>query len=80
MPSKQLERLYEVTQDSAIKKQIKELLPEWRNNENRIRNKLELAQLELSQMEDKEVSLVESFSKSSVTSSAFAACIWYWPC
>jgi phosphotransferase system IIB component len=61
---KQLERLYGTTQDPDIKKEIKELLPEWRNNENRIRNKLELAQLELSQMQDKEVSLVESFSKS----------------
>lgn len=60
----QLERLYEVTKDPDIKKQIKELLPEWRNNENRIRNKLELTQLELSQMQDKEGSIVEGFSKS----------------
>jgi hypothetical protein len=61
---KHLERLSEATKDVEIKKEIKELLPEWRNNENRIRNKMELAQLELSQMQDKEVSLVESFSKS----------------
>ena len=59
-----LERLLEVTSDPGIKKQIKELLPEWRNNENRIRNKLELAQLELSQMEDQEVSIVQGLSKS----------------
>lgn len=59
-----LERLYEAAKDPDIKKEIKELLPEWRNNENRIGNKLELAQLELSQMQDKEVSLVQSFSKS----------------
>ncbi len=61
---KHLEELQAITKDPAIKKEIKELLPEWRNNENRIRNKLELAQLELSQMQDKEVSLVESFSRS----------------
>ncbi|MGB3211805.1 MAG: hypothetical protein WBB19_13960 [Desulforhopalus sp.] len=61
---RQLERLYEATEDPNIKKQVKELLPEWRNNENRIRNKLELAQLELSQMQDKEVSLVQSSSES----------------
>ncbi len=60
----QLERLHEVTTDPDIKKQIKELLPEWRNTENRIRNKLELTQLELSQMQDKEGSIVEGFSKS----------------
>ncbi len=59
-----LESLYKVSKDPAIKKQIKELLPEWRNTENRIRNKLELAQLELNQMQDKEVSLVQSFSRS----------------
>jgi len=35
-----LERLYEAVKDPDIKKKIKELLPEWRNNENRIRNKL----------------------------------------
>jgi hypothetical protein len=61
---RQLERLYEVTKDPGIKKQVKELLPEWRNTENRIRNKLELAQLELSQMQDKEVGLVQSSSES----------------
>lgn len=60
----QLERLHKVTTDPDIKKQIKELLPEWRNTENRIRNKLELTQLELSQMQDKEGSIVEGFSKS----------------
>lgn len=61
---RQLEHLNEVAKDSGIKNQIKELLPEWRNTENRIRNKLELAQLELSQMQDKEVGLVQSTSKS----------------
>ncbi len=59
-----LERLYEDAKDPDIKKKIKELLPEWRNNGNRIRNKLELAQLELNQMQDKEAGLFESFSKS----------------
>lgn len=59
-----LEQLYEVTKDPSIKKQIKELLPVWHNIENRVRNKLELAELELSQMQDKEVSLVQSSSES----------------
>ncbi|MDX2480593.1 MAG: hypothetical protein QNK24_09685, partial [Desulfuromusa sp.] len=61
---RQLERLDEFAKDPAIKNQIRELLPEWRNTENRIRNKLELAQLELSQMQDKEISLVQSSSQS----------------
>jgi hypothetical protein len=61
---RQLERLNEVSKDPNIKEQIQELLPEWHNTESRIRNKLELAQLELSQMQDKEVSLVQSSSKS----------------
>lgn len=60
----QLDRLYKVTRDPDIKKQIKELLPEWQNIENRVRNKQELAELELSQMQDKEVSLVQSSSES----------------
>ncbi len=59
-----LERLYAVSTDQQIKKQIKELLPEWHNTENRISNKLELARLELSQMENQEVSLVQGFSQS----------------
>lgn len=61
---RQLERLYDVAKDPGIKKEIKELLPEWRTTENRIRNKLELAELELSQMQDKDVSLVQSSSQS----------------
>ena len=60
----QLEQLNEVTKDPNIKKQIKELLPVWHNIENRVRNKLELAELELSQMQDKEISLVQSSSES----------------
>jgi hypothetical protein len=59
-----LEKLYEATKDTAIKNEIKELLPEWRNTENRIRSKLELAQFELDQMRDKEVSIVKGMSKS----------------
>ena len=61
---KQLDRLFKATKDPEIKKQIKELLPEWQNVENRVRSKLELAELELSQMQDKEVSLVQSSSES----------------
>ena len=60
----QLDRLYKVTKDPDIKKQIKELLPEWQNIENRVRNKLELAELELNQMQDKDVNLVQSSSDS----------------
>ncbi len=60
----QLESLYKITKDPDIKNEIKELLPEWRNVANRVRNKLELAQLELSRMQDKEVSLVQSSSES----------------
>ncbi len=61
---RQLDRLNKATKDPDIKKQIKELLPEWQNVENRVRSKLELAELELSQMQDKEVSLVQSSSES----------------
>lgn len=61
---RQLEHLNEVSTDPKIKAQIQELLPEWRNTEDRIRNKLELAELELSQMQDNEVSLIQSTSES----------------
>lgn len=60
----QLESLYKITEDPDILQQIKELLPEWRNVADRVHNKLELAQLELSRMQDKEVSLIQSFSDS----------------
>ena len=61
---KQLEILAVDATTPEIEKQLKALLPEWHNTEKRIRNKLELAQLELSQMQDQDVSLVESSSKS----------------
>lgn len=50
--------------DNRVRKEVKDLLPEWKNVEDRLGNKLELAQNELASLESQEVSLVESSSKS----------------
>lgn len=59
---KKLELLAETAKDKKIQQQLKELLPEYRNTENRIRNKLELANLKLTQLQEQDESLVESTS------------------
>ncbi len=59
-----LNLLVEEAEDKAVKKQIQALEPEWINVEKRVRNKLELAQRELSQLEKQEGSLVESSQES----------------
>jgi len=50
--------------DEQVQQEVKALYPEWLNIEKRLGNKLELAQRELKQLEDQDVSLVESTSKS----------------
>ncbi len=52
------------TTNDQVGREIQLLQPEWINVENRLENKLELAQRELLQLEAQDVSLVESSSKS----------------
>jgi small-conductance mechanosensitive channel len=59
-----LNQLIADAKDPKIKTYLGELLPAWQNMENRIRSKLDLAQMELSKLEDKDVSLLESSSNS----------------
>lgn len=59
-----LELVMQEVADSRIRKEVKDLLPEWKNIEDRLHNKLELAQSELANLQSQEVSLVESSSKS----------------
>ena len=59
-----LQTVLEKTSAKQLQKEVKALLPEWLNAEKRLGNKLELAERELQQLEDQEVSLVESSSKS----------------
>lgn len=59
-----LQTVVEKTSDQQVQKEVNALLPEWLNASKRLSNKLELAERELAQLEDQEVSLVESSSKS----------------
>ena len=59
-----LQTIAETTTDKQVKERVKALLPEWTNIEERLLNKLELAQLELSQLHEQELSLIESSSNS----------------
>lgn len=59
-----LQTILDTTSDKQVKQQVKALLPEWINIDKSLLNKLELAQLELSQLHEKELSLIESSSNS----------------
>jgi len=59
-----LNTLIAETENPAIKTYLGELLPAWQNVEKRIGSKLDLAQRELTKLEDKEVSLFESSGNS----------------
>lgn len=59
-----LQTVMEETSDKQVQKEVKALLPEWLNVEKRLGNKLELAERELQQLEDQEVSFIESSSNS----------------
>ncbi|MCP4113902.1 MAG: hypothetical protein GY737_00585 [Desulfobacteraceae bacterium] len=48
------------TDDKALKKNIKKLMPEWKSVENQLRNKLEITEMQLEEMEAKEQSLIDS--------------------
>ncbi|MBI9090983.1 MAG: hypothetical protein JEZ12_17355 [Desulfobacterium sp.] len=48
------------TDDKNLKKDIKKLLPEWTGVANQIRNKLEITEMQLAEMEAKEQSLIDS--------------------
>ncbi|MBM9514742.1 mechanosensitive ion channel family protein [Desulfogranum marinum] len=59
-----LQTIAETTSDKQVKQEVTALLPEWSNIERSLLNKLELAQLELSQLHEKELSLIKSSSNS----------------
>ncbi len=59
-----LQEVIEETPDDLVHEEVTALLPEWQNVEERLRNKLELAQRELANLEAQEVSLVETSSRS----------------
>ena len=59
-----LQTVLEETPDNEVQKEVKALQPEWINIEKRLSNKLELAERELTQLENQEFSLVESSSNS----------------
>lgn len=61
---KNLNTVLEKSENSKVKEKVQSLLPEWNNVNKRIENKLDLTRRELSQLEEQEVSLVESSSKS----------------
>ena len=59
-----LQEIIDETHDDRVKEEATALLPEWHNVEERLRNKLELAQRELANLQAQEVSLVETSSRS----------------
>jgi len=59
-----LNKLIDETKNPKIKTHLGELLPAWQNAEKRISSKLDLAQRELTKLENKDVSLFESSSNS----------------
>lgn len=59
-----LQELVSETSDKEVLKEISGLLPEWQNIDKRLQNKLELAERELTQLQEHDVSLVEISSNS----------------
>lgn len=59
-----LNKLLHETKNPKIKANMVELLPAWQNVEKRIRNKLELAQLELAKLENKDTTLFKNSGNS----------------
>lgn len=59
-----LQNVIEETPDDLVQEEVTALLPEWQNVEERLRNKLELAERELANLEAQDVSLVETSSRS----------------
>lgn len=55
-----IERLLSESQDTALKKQLKSLLPEWQAVEKQILNKLEIVNMRLNEMESEEKSFFET--------------------
>ncbi len=59
-----IDDLIKAATEPAIAKQLKLLLPDWKNVEQRINNKLELSRLQLTRLEEQETNLSDSFSQS----------------
>lgn len=62
--TKNINGLIAKVKDRALKKHLKTLLPEWNGVEKQIRNKLEIAGMQLTEIEDEETSLIEATQKS----------------
>jgi len=58
--SKNIQKLISSTEDAGLKKNLKNLEPEWRGIEEQLQNKLEIIKMQLSKMEAQEKSLVDS--------------------
>lgn len=61
---KHLQTVVEETEDKQVKNEAKALQPEWINIEKRLKNKLELAESELLELKELDVSLIKSSSNS----------------
>ncbi|PIE60218.1 MAG: hypothetical protein CSA31_03190, partial [Desulfobulbus propionicus] len=55
-----LSKLEQKTENTLVKKEVKALKPEWLNVQKRLKNKLDLAQRELAQLEEQDLSFMES--------------------
>lgn len=59
-----LEEVMKTSKDKRVQKEVRALLPEWRNVHDRLQNKLDLSRSELANLNAQEVSLVETSSRS----------------
>ena len=55
-----IKKLMDETSDKTLKNNLKSLLPEWQGVKEQLENKLKITQMQLSQMENEEKSMVES--------------------
>ncbi len=58
-----LKRLAEKTPNEALQDRLQSLVPQWRNLENQLESKLQVARLQLRQLEAEETSFIESSSR-----------------
>lgn len=62
-----LQSVLNETSDNHVRQEIKALVPEWLNIEKRLKNKLELSERELTQLQVQETSLIDVSSNSAKT-------------
>ncbi|SDP22100.1 mechanosensitive ion channel family protein [Desulforhopalus singaporensis] len=61
---KHLKTVAQTSRDKRVIKEVNSLLPEWKNVNERTRSKLDLAESELTKLQDQDTSMVEGFSDS----------------